>query len=173
VLLRSIIFQRFFILHFHVFSVTRCHHSYNELASYAFFVFVRHTTHCFLLLVCYMFCGRKHSPEEAYLNRWAKRWLIIKYNHQKSLFICLFDLQNVRQAKYLFSATFVGTDSDCDVINALCPKPVIAWKFFLMCFDNEINTTYKDNQTCLSELRSTGIPAIRNKLLGTDFYQRI
>ena len=42
-----------------------------------------------------------------------------------------------------------------------------------MCFDNEINTTYKYSQTCLSELWSTGIPAIRNKLLGTDFSQRI
>ena len=90
-LLRFIIFQRFFILHFHVFSVTRCHHSYNELASFAFVVFVRHTTHCFLLLVCYMFCGWKHCPEEAHLNTWVKRWLIIKYNHQKSLFMCLFD----------------------------------------------------------------------------------
>jgi len=38
-----------------------------------------------------------------------------------------------------------------------------------MCFDNEINTTYKYSQTCLSELRSTGIPAFRNKLLGPDF----
>jgi len=48
-----------------------------------------------------------------------------------------------------------------------------------MCFDNEINTTYncickcnatyKYSQTCLSKLRITGIPAIRNKLLGTDF----
>jgi len=45
--------QRFFILHFDVFSVTRCHHSYNELASFAFFAFVRHTAHCFLLLVPY------------------------------------------------------------------------------------------------------------------------
>ena len=33
----------------------------------------------------------EHCPEEAHLNRWAKRWLIMKYNHQKSLFICLFD----------------------------------------------------------------------------------
>ena len=30
---------------------------------------------------------------KAHLNRWAKCWLIIKYNHQKSLFICLFDLK--------------------------------------------------------------------------------
>ena len=59
-----------------------------------FFVFVRHTTHCFLLLVCYMFFGWKHCPEEAHMSRWAKRWLIIKYNHQKSLFICLFDLKS-------------------------------------------------------------------------------
>jgi len=35
--------------------------------------------------------GWKHCPEEAHLHRWAKRWVIIKYNHQKSLFICLFD----------------------------------------------------------------------------------
>ena len=74
-------------------SVTRCHHSYKELAGFAFFVFVRHTTHCFLLLVCYMFCGWKHCPEEVHLKRWAKCWLIIKCNHQKSLFISLFDLK--------------------------------------------------------------------------------
>jgi len=42
-----------------------------------------------------------------------------------------------------------------------------------MYFDNEINTTYKYNRTCLSKLRSTGIPAIRNKLIGTDFSRRI
>jgi len=82
-------------------------------------------------------------------------------------------LQNVQQTKYLFSTTFVGTNSDCDVINALCLKPVITCRFFLMCFDNEINTTYKDKQTCLSELRSAGITSIRNKLIGTDFSQRI
>jgi len=62
-------------------------------------------------------------------------------------------LLNVRQAKYLFSTIFVGTNSDYDVINALCPK-AITWKIFLMCFDNEINTTIysKYSQTCLSEL---------------------
>jgi len=40
-----------------------------------------------------------------------------------------------------------------------------------MCFDNEINTTTysKYSQTCLSELWSTRIPAIQNKLLRTDF----
>jgi len=64
-------------------------------------------------------------------------------------------------------------DSDCDVINALCPKPTITYEIFLMSFDNEINTTDKYNQTYLSELQSTGIPAIRHKLLGTDFSQRI
>ena len=74
---------------------------------------------------------------------------------------CMADiLLNVRQAKYLFSTVFVGTNSDCDVINALCPKAVITWKNFLMCFDNEINTTIysKYSQTCLSELRSTRTP---------------
>jgi len=44
-----------------------------------------------------------------------------------------------------------------------------------MYFENEINTTIysKYSQTYLSELRSTGIPAIWNKLLGTDFSQHI
>jgi len=44
-----------------------------------------------------------------------------------------------------------------------------------MCFDNQINTTIysKYSQTCLSELRSIRIPAIRNKWLGTDFSQHI
>jgi len=43
-------------------------------------------------------------------------------------------------------------------------------EIFLMYFDNEINTTIysKYSQTCLSKLRSTGIPAIRNKLLGNS-----
>jgi len=89
---------------------------------------------------------------------------------------CMADiLLNVRKAKYLFSTIFVGTNSDCDVIYALCPKAMITWNFFLMYFDNEINTTIysKYSQTCLSELRSTRIPVIRNKLLGTDFSQRI
>ena len=56
-------------------------------------------------------------------------------------------LQNVRQDKHLFSTTFVGRNSHCDVINALCPKPVI--------FDNEINSIIysKYSQTCLSHLR--------------------
>ena len=40
-----------------------------------------------------------------------------------------------------------------------------------MCFDNEMNTTYKYSPACLSKLRSTGIPAIWNNLLGTDFSQ--
>jgi len=87
---------------------------------------------------------------------------------------CMADiLLNVRQAKYLFSTIFVGTNSNCDVINALCLK-AITWKF-LICFDNQINTTIysKYSHTCLSELRSTRIHAIQNKLLGTDFSQRI
>jgi len=73
---------------------------------------------------------------------------------------CMADiLLNARQAKYLFSTIFVRTNSDCDVINALCRKALITWKSY--------------SQTCLSELRSTRILAIRNKLLGTDFSQRM
>jgi len=70
---------------------------------------------------------------------------------------------------------FVGTNNDHDVINALCSKAMITWKFFSYVFDNEINTTMysKYSQICLSKLRSTRIPAIRNKLLGTDFSQCI
>jgi len=84
-------------------------------------------------------------------------------------------LLNVRQAKYLFSTIFVGTNSDCDVINALSSKAVLTWKIFLVCFDNEINTTIysKYSQTYLSELRSTRTPVTRKKLLGADFSQHI
>ena len=58
-------------------------HSYNVMVSFAFFVFVRHSAHCFLLLVsCMLYVVKKHCPEEAQLNRWAKRRLIIK-NRQK------------------------------------------------------------------------------------------
>ena len=74
---------------------------------------------------------------------------------------CVADtLSNVRQAKYLFSTIFVGTNSDCDVMNALCPKAMITWKIFLMCFDNEINTAIypKYSQTCLSELHQPEPP---------------
>ena len=54
-------------------------HSYNVMVSFAFFVFVRHTAHCFLLLVsCMLYVVKKHCPEETHLNRWAKRRLIIK-----------------------------------------------------------------------------------------------
>ena len=48
--------------------------SYKVMVSFAFFVFVRHTAHCFLLLVsCMLYVVKKHCPDEAYLNRWAKR----------------------------------------------------------------------------------------------------
>ena len=54
-------------------------HSYNVMVSFAFFVFVRHSAHCFLLLVsCMLYVVKKQCPEEAQLNRWAKRRLIIK-----------------------------------------------------------------------------------------------
>jgi len=45
-------------------------------------------------------------------------------------------LLNVQQAKYLYSTMLVGTNIDCEVINALWPKAVIIWKFY-----NEINAT--------------------------------
>jgi len=49
------------------------------MVSFAFFVFVRHTAHCFLLLIsCMLYVVKKHCPEEAHLNRWAKRRLIIQ-----------------------------------------------------------------------------------------------
>jgi len=63
-------------------------HSYNVMVSFAVFVFVRHTAHCFLLLVsCMLYVVKKHCPEETHLNRWAKRRLIMK-NRQKIKFIC-------------------------------------------------------------------------------------
>jgi len=53
-------------------------HSYNMMVSFAFFVFVRHTAHCFLLLVsCMLYVVKKHCPEEAHLSRWAKRRIIM------------------------------------------------------------------------------------------------
>jgi len=63
-------------------------HSYsiNMMVSFAFFVFVRHTAHCSLLLVsCMLYVVKKHCPEEAHLNRWAKRRLIIKINRRSNL----------------------------------------------------------------------------------------
>jgi len=36
---------------------------------------------------------------------------------------------------------FVGTNINCDVIIALRPKAMTVWKSFLVCFDNEIETT--------------------------------
>jgi len=54
-------------------------HSYNVMVRFAFFVFVRHTAHYFLLLVsCMLYVVKKHCPEEAHLNRWAKHRLIIR-----------------------------------------------------------------------------------------------
>jgi len=48
--------------------------SYNVMVSFAFFVFVRHIAHCFLLLVSLMLdVVKKHCSEEAHLNRWEKR----------------------------------------------------------------------------------------------------
>jgi len=61
-------------------------HSYNVMDSFAFFVFVRHAAHCFLLLVsCMLYVVKKHCPVEAHLNRWAKRRLIIKIARRSNL----------------------------------------------------------------------------------------
>ena len=47
----------------------------------------------------------------------------------------------VWQAKYLFSTMFIGTNSDCDLINVLWPKANDNLVTFPWAFDNEINTT--------------------------------
>ena len=62
-------------------------HSYNVMVSFAvFFVFVCHTAHCFLLLVCcILYMVKKHCPEEAHLNRWVKCQLIIKIARRTNL----------------------------------------------------------------------------------------
>ena len=61
------------------FSVTCCHSFLQRDGQFCDFVFIRHTAHCFLLLVSCMLCVvKKHCPEEASLNRWAKRRLLIK-----------------------------------------------------------------------------------------------
>ena len=63
------------------------------MVSFVFFVFVRHTAHCFLLLVsCMLYVVKKHCPEEAHLNRWAKRGLIIKIARRSNLSACFEDL---------------------------------------------------------------------------------
>ena len=83
VLLYFIISQRFSFYTSTTFLWHAVSHSYNVMVSFACFVFVRHTAHCFLLLVsCMLYVVKKHCPEEAHLNRWAKRRLIIK-NRQK------------------------------------------------------------------------------------------
>jgi len=83
VLLYFIISQRFSFYTSMIFLWHAVSHSYNVMVSFAFFVFVRHTAHCFLLLVSYMlYVVKKHCPEEAHMDRWAKRRLIIK-NRQK------------------------------------------------------------------------------------------
>ena len=79
VLLYFIISQRFSFYTSTIFLLHAVSHSYSVMVSFAFFVFVGHTAHCFLLLVSYMlYVVKKHCHEEAHLNRWAKRRLIIK-----------------------------------------------------------------------------------------------
>ena len=81
VLLYFIISQRF-SFYTSTFLSHAVSHSYNVMVSFAFFVFVRHTAHCLLLVSCMLYVVKKHCPEEAHVNTWAKRWLIIK-NRQK------------------------------------------------------------------------------------------
>ena len=75
-------------------------------------------------------------------------------------------LLNVRQAKYLFSAMFVGRNSNHDVINALFSKAMMTWKYFLMCMWRVLTirsiTLSIPNivRPHLSELRLSGITAI-------------
>ena len=70
VLLYFIISQRFSFYTSTIFLWHAVSHSYNMMVSFAFFVFVRHTAHCFLLLVsCMSYVVKKHCPEEAHLNR--------------------------------------------------------------------------------------------------------
>ena len=77
VLLYFIISQRFSFYTSMIFLWHTVSHSYNVMVSFAFCVFVRHTAHCFLLLVsCMLYMVKKHCPEEAHLNRRAKRRLI-------------------------------------------------------------------------------------------------
>jgi len=37
---------------------------------------------------------------------------------------------------------FIWEQTAIDVINALQPKAMITWKSFLVCFDQEINTSF-------------------------------
>ena len=84
IVLLCFISQRFSFYTSAIFLWHAASHSYNVMVSFAFFVFVRHTTHCFLLLVsCMLYVVKKYCPEEAHLNRWAKRRLIIKKNRKK------------------------------------------------------------------------------------------
>ena len=77
VLLYFITSQRFSFYTSTTFLWQAVSHSYNVMVSFAFFVFVCHTAHCFLLLVCCkLYVVEKHCSEEAHLNRWAKRRLI-------------------------------------------------------------------------------------------------
>ena len=86
VLLYFIISQRFSFDTSTTFLWHAVSHSYNVMVSFAFFVFVRHTAHCFLLLIsCMLYVVKKHCPEEAHLNRWAKRRLIIKIAGRSNL----------------------------------------------------------------------------------------
>jgi len=54
----------------------------------------------------------------------------------------------------LKNAMLVERNSKCDVINALCSKAMITWKYFLMCFHNQINTTIYSKYSQISCVRT-------------------
>jgi len=86
VLLYFIISQRFSWYTSTIFLRHAVSHSYNVMVSFAFFDFIRHSAHCFLLLVsCMLYVVKKHCPEEAHLNRWAKCRLKIKIARRSNL----------------------------------------------------------------------------------------
>ena len=94
-------------------------HSYNMMVSFAFFAFVRHTAHCFLLLEsCMLHMVKKHCPEEAQLNRWVKRRLIIKIARRANL-----------SASFVFQVLLPALDWFC----------MISWTSFLSYMQTCVN----------------------------------
>ena len=77
---------------------------------------------------------RQRAPQMQ-LCRWLSASISSLYVRSDKQLSLLYNwhLLNVRQAKYLFSTIFVGTNRDCDVINTLCSK-TITWKFFSYVF---------------------------------------
>ena len=82
-----------FILHFCDFSVAYYQQFLQRDGQFCVFVCVRHSAHCFLLLEsCMLYVVKKHCPDEAHLNRWAKRRLIRKIARRANLSAWYFTL---------------------------------------------------------------------------------